>query len=127
MVIDFNNENPQSRDQLGLQTALRILEKWSVIREDQARILGIDPEILGIPESSEQLESSQLEAVSFLLNIHASLREIFENPENQYGYMKYVNHNPPFYGRTPLDFILSGEPSGLKEVFYHLERVKYGQ
>ncbi len=39
------------------------------------------------------------------LNIHQALRIVFENPANQYGFMKMKNHNPYFSGRSPLEVI----------------------
>lgn len=127
MTFQMDNEGLTERDRKGLRAAIKIMEKWGLDHESQAQLLDVDDEQLNTPASVERLNDQQLTKISYLLNIHASLRDLFQNPENQYGYMRSVNHNPPFNGQSPLDFIRSSEPPALKEVFDHLELVKYGQ
>lgn len=127
MTSKMDNEGLIERDFKGLRAAIKILEKWGLDHASQAQLLNIDNEQLNAPDSVTRLDDQQLTKISYLLNIHASLRDLFQNPENQYGYMKSVNHNSPFNGQSPLDVIRSSEPPALKEVFDHLELVKYGQ
>lgn len=122
----MDNENFADRDQKGLRAAIRIMEKWGLNRQDQAHILKLAPNLLDAPGGIDHLGSDQLTRISYLLNIHAVLRELFQNPENHAIAMTSNNHNPPFNGKAPLDFIRSGELSALKEIFEHLELLKYG-
>jgi len=41
-----------------------------------------------------RLSQDQLTRASYVLNIHAALRTVFENPENLYGFMAMPNNNP---------------------------------
>lgn len=125
--------NPKSRNKAfqqhraGLTASRRIMKTWGIKDSGQGRVLNIDQNLLDSPEICEALTDDQLVTISYLLNIHASLKELFRNPENHYGFMTAINHNPPYYGRRPLDFVLTGEVDSLKRVFKSLERMKYGQ
>ncbi|MFB2730054.1 hypothetical protein ACE02H_21530 [Shewanella mangrovisoli] len=108
---------------VGIRTALNILEKWSCDSQ-QAKAL------LKLPESYNNLDLDKVnfslehvERVSYILNIHASLRMVFTNPENIYGFMKMVNHNFPFNGVTPIDFISNGETVNFQTVMEHIDKL----
>jgi len=106
-----------------IRAALKILEKWSCDPQ-QAKILLKLPEnfsYLDFEQVSFSLE--QVERVNYILNIHASLRELFSNPENVYGFMNMVNHNSPFNGTTPVDFICNGEAVNFQLVIDHIDRL----
>lgn len=126
MLSKIDNQR-LTRNLKGLRSAIMILEKWGLNDAGQSQLLDIPSKQLHSPESIEHLGTDQVSRISYLLNIHASLRELFQNPQNQYGFMKAVNHNAPFHGQAPLAFIRLGEISVLKEVFEHLEHLKYGQ
>lgn len=127
MASYTGNERSTERDQKRLRTAIRILENWGLDQIGQAQILRVEPQLLSSQELAGGLGIEHLARISFLLNIHASLRELFQNPQNYYGYMTAVNHNPPFNSQSPSEFIRAGELVSLKEVFEHLELLKYGQ
>ncbi|MFL1484795.1 hypothetical protein [Marinobacter sp. LN3S78] len=112
---------------IGLTTSQRIMKVWGIGESDQERILSIEPGELDSFDALEALTDDQLAKVSYLLNIHASLKELFQNPENRCGFMTAVNHNPPYDGRRPVDFVMTGEVDALKRVFESLERMKHGQ
>lgn len=103
------------------------MKSWGIEDPAQCHILNIDPNLLESPEVSKALTDDQLMRVSYLLNIHASLKELFQNPENHSGFMTAVNHNPPYNGRRPVDFLMTGEVDSLRRVFESLERMKHGQ
>lgn len=115
---------------VGLKAALAILEKWGAAPEQAQAILQVskasyykfrkDPGVA-------QLSNDQLERLSYLLNIHAALRILFENPENVYGFMQLKNHNPYFNGQAPLDLIASGHFGTLYEVYKHIDGLRGGQ
>lgn len=123
----MTEENRNERDRAGLRAAINIMTQWQLAEKDQAEILRVPPELLKNPDSATELSTDQLERLSYLLNIHAELRELFQNPENHGLYINSRNQNSPFDGRSPLELIQTGGKKGLDEVFRHLEIIKYGQ
>ncbi|MEZ8745323.1 hypothetical protein AB4189_16655 [Vibrio sp. 10N.286.49.E1] len=87
----------------GLKSAETLLLKWGATNEQVQAIL---------PNEDDSLEVR----VSHLLNIHATLRIIFSNQNNIYGFMSHTNNNSFFYGRSPLSTIASGRLSDLQDV-----------
>lgn len=84
-------------DQSGviLRTALRILVKWKASAGQMSRILRVSRSTISRMQQIKRvrLDGDQLERASIVLNCHASLRQVFENPENVYGFMGLHNHN----------------------------------
>ena len=62
-----------------------------------------------------------------MLNIHAALRMIFDNPDNLYGFVNMVNHNPFFNGRTPLAIMGTGDFAALYETYKRIDSLRGGQ
>src|SRR5690606_20237962 len=82
-----------TRDQcaIGLRAAVNILEKWQATTEQACSILRISRSTharakLRNDAWSVNLDPDQMQRVSFVLNIHAALRLLFDNPENVYGF-----------------------------------------
>lgn len=48
-----------------------------------------------------------------VLNIHAVLRAVFENPLNVYGFPGMKNDNPFFGGKSPLEIMAQGDMESL--------------
>lgn len=107
-----------------------ILDKWGCSVSQKYAILGIPKSsfhrYLNDP-STVTLSNDQLERLSYLANIHQALRIIFSNPDNVYGFMSMVNHNPFFNGRSPLSIISSGNFGALYEVFKRVDSMRNGQ
>ncbi|HEY0208148.1 MbcA/ParS/Xre antitoxin family protein [Acerihabitans sp.] len=124
------HEDKRHAAAVGLKTVMAILDKWGASPEQAQSILQIskasyykfrkDP-------AAALLTNDQLERLSYLLNIHASLRTLFENPENVYGFMSLNNHNPYFNGRRPLDMLSTGHFGTLYEVHKQLDALRGGQ
>ncbi|KJY69756.1 hypothetical protein [Vibrio nigripulchritudo] len=93
---------------VGVKVARRLLEQWGASQEEIDVILGDD-----------DLEAAT--RVSHILNIHASLRQIFSNPKNINNFMGSKNGNDFFSQRTPLSIIVSGRLSDLKDVHQNIE------
>lgn len=114
----------------GLKAAFNILERWGCTKTQQQAILSLPRatyyKYRQAPESA-QLSHDHLERISYLLNIHASLGMVFENPENRYGFMKMANHNPYFNGRAPLELISTGSFAALYETFKRIDALRGGQ
>ena len=70
------------------------------------------------------LSQDQLERLSYVINIHAALRVVFDNPENVYGFIKMPNHNPYFNGKTPLELISTGHFANLYEVYKRIDALR---
>jgi hypothetical protein len=97
---------------VGLKAALAILEKWQASLEQQQRILALPAET--------PLSEQQVERISYLLNIHARLRTIFDNPRNQSDFMSMPNGHPPFGGHSPLEYISGGDLLALRRTWKHI-------
>lgn len=113
----------------GLKSALRILAKWNATADQVQGVLRISKpayyKYRQAPEAAS-LTADQIERISYLLNIHASLRIIFENPENVYGFMAMPNDNPYFNGRSPLEIISTGNFGALYETYKRIDALRGG-
>ncbi|MGM0785972.1 MAG: hypothetical protein ACQEUM_17900 [Pseudomonadota bacterium] len=112
----------QDKATKGLKTAVTILEKWGATTEQGAAILNVPAGIYSQaqrhdPEWHVSLDDNQLARISYVLNIHAALRVIFNDPEDRYGFMAMPNHNPGFDGRSPLAVIACGDLGTLRETW----------
>src|SRR5690554_6442934 len=106
----------------GLKAAVTILDNWGATGEQATAILRISRSTLARakrrdPEWQVSLDEDQLTRVSLVLNIHAVLRVIFDNPENLYGFMRMANYNEGFDGRSPLEVIATGDIGTLRETW----------
>lgn len=59
-----------------------------------------------------------------MANIHATLKSLFSNEENIYGFMSMKNHNEIFNGKAPIEVIESGSLHELKNTFEHIVNLK---
>ncbi len=113
----------------GLKTVLTILDRWGCSPEQVQKILQISrPAYYKYRKNPQQanLSQDQLERLSYLLNIHGSLRTLFENPTNVYGFMSLKNDNPFFNGKSPLDVISTGQFAALYETFKRIDALRGG-
>lgn len=115
----------------GLKAAVRILDKWRASGEQGEAVLRVSHSTYARARRGDiaeiKLDSDQLTRISYLLNIHAALRMIFDNPENLYGFVNMINHNPYFNGRTPLEIMGSGDFAALYETFKRIDSLRGGQ
>jgi Protein of unknown function (DUF2384) len=121
---------PASAAQAAITSVLNIMDKWSCSEKEKMALLGIGRSTLHkyhSAPSSARLSPDLLERISYLLNIHAILRMLFENPENVYGFMRMPNHNAFFNGKAPMEILSSGLVSALYEVHRHLDAIRDGQ
>ena len=102
-----------------LRTALRILEKWKATTEQAISILRVSRSSISRIQQGKgvELDCDQLERASIVLNCHASLRLVFDNPENVYGFVGMENHNDFFNGRKPLEIMAQGDLMSLLETY----------
>jgi hypothetical protein len=110
-----------------LRTALEIMTKWGCPPEKQRFILGMKKSTFyenNKNPAKANLSVDQIERISYLLNIHSSLREVFDNPVNVYGFMAMKNDNPFFNGKSPLEIISTGNFGYLYETFKRINTLQ---
>lgn len=120
-------ETDKSRATVGLRTAMRIMERWGATREQMAKILRVSGSTLARAKAGNEtigLDNDQLDRISYVLNIHAALRLVFDNPDNVYGFVKLSNHNAFFNGRKPLDVMADGSFVSLYETFRRIDGLR---
>ncbi len=130
MINTHENRMAEQQAPKAFRVALNILEKWKCSAEQKQHILGLTRSTFFKYQSncdSAKLTHDQIERISYVLNIHQTLGMVFSNPENRYGFMKMVNHNPYFNGKTPLELIASGSFGVLYEVFKRIDAMRSGQ
>jgi hypothetical protein len=114
----------------GLRAAVRIMEGWKATQNQMGNILRVSRSTINRAKTerldSIALDDDQLDRVSFVLNIHAALRTIFDNPENVQGFVNMKNDNPFFNGRAPLEIMADGSYLSLYEVFRRIDALRGG-
>lgn len=116
----------------GLRAAVGILEKWQASSEQACRLLRISRSTYTRarqrdPGWSVALDADQMQRISFVLNIHATLRLIFDNPQNVYGFVSMPNDNEFFNGRSPLEIMAQGDMIALYETFRRIDALRGAQ
>lgn len=116
----------------GLRTAVTILDRWGATGEQGEAILRVSHSTYARAKRKDGLQSisldrDQLTRVSFVLNIHAALRTIFDNPDNLYGFMRMPNDNAFFFGRSPLEVMGSGDMVAVYETFKRIDVLRGSQ
>ena len=116
----------------GLRTAVAILDRWGAAGEQGEAILRVSHSTYARAKrkdglASINLDRDQLTRVSFVLNMHAALRTIFDNPENLYGFMRMPNDNAFFFGRSPLEVMGEGDIVAVYETFRRIDALRGGQ
>ncbi|MBC3335307.1 hypothetical protein HU732_03305 [Pseudomonas proteolytica] len=125
---------PFTREQCvaGLRAAVSILEKWRASSDQACRILRISRSTYTRARQryaawSVSLDADQMQRISFVLNIHATLRMVFDNPENVYGFPAMPNDNLFFNGRSPLEIMAQGDMISLYETFRRIDVLRGAQ
>jgi len=116
----------------GLRAAVGVLEKWNASSDQACRILRISRSTYTRARQRDQdwavaLDADQMQRISFVLNIHATLRLIFDNPQNVYGFVAMANDNEFFNGRSPLEIMAQGDMISLYETFRRIDALRGGQ
>ncbi len=106
---------------IGVTTVLNILAKWQCNKQQVACLLLLPTDFESQDIESMSFSKAQQERVSYILNIHACLRTMFSNPENTYGFMNMSNHNSPFNGRKPIDYLTTDENSEFESVMNFID------
>jgi hypothetical protein len=106
------------------------MEYWGASQDQMSTVLRVPLSMItrakGGRSETIKLNTDQLDRVSYVLNMHAALRVIFENPVNVYGFMSMLNGNEFFNGRKPLDVIADGSFDSLYETSRRLDGLRDG-
>jgi hypothetical protein len=116
----------------GLRVAVGILDKWQASGEQACNVLRISRSTLSRAKQNDSkwalnLDTDQMQRISFVLNIHAALRLVFDNPQNVYGFPGMPNHNEFFSGRSPLEIMAQGDMISLYETFRRIDALRGAQ
>ena len=116
----------------GLRAAVNILEKWKATGDQACRILRISRSTYTRARQREvewavALDADQMQRISFVLNIHGTLRLVFDNPDNVYGFASMANDNEFFNGRSPLEIMAQGDMVSLYETFRRIDMLRGAQ
>lgn len=113
---------------VGLKVALHILHDWQATPAQICSILRISyatyRRAVRAPASPRKLDQDQQQRISLVLNIHASLRSVFHNPANVYGFPGAPNKNAFFDGRSPLEVMAQGAMISLYETYKRIHQLE---
>ena len=113
-----------------LPVVFRILDKWQCNTDEQLTLLGISSRstLNKYKESNGgiRLSVDMQERMSYLLNIHKSLRVLFSVDESIYGWVRKPSSHPFFAGRSAMDVMQGGRVADLYEVANRLHAWRGG-
>src|SRR5690606_20606045 len=98
----------------GLRAALNILDKWRATAEQACAVLPISRSTYtsaskSDPSETVSVDSDHMQRISVVLNIHAALRVVCDDPDSVYGYPRMEKHNEVFNRGTSLDVMAQGD------------------
>lgn len=116
----------------GLRAAVTILDRWGATGEQGEAILRVSHSTYARAKRKDGLQAinldrDQLTRASLVLNMHAALRMVFDNPDNLYGFMRMPNDNEFFFGRSPLEVMGSGDMVAVYETFKRIDVLRGSQ
>ena len=132
MMVTAQKHSPPGKNakhMIGLRAAVTILEHWKADRNQIQQVLRVSRATLLRAKgeaSASRLDCDQLERISIVLNIHATMRTLFKNSANVYGFMARPNDNDFFNGQAPLDVISHGSMLTLVETYRRISRLRNG-
>lgn len=131
MHVEHNQADSKQVAATGLRTAMNIMERWGATREQMGKILRVSASTLARSKAANgegaRLDDDQLDRISYVLNIHATLCTLFENSTNLYGFISMPNQNGFFNGRSPLEVISDGSFASLYETHRHIDGLRGAQ
>lgn len=130
MLVNQSDHNPVNQAGTAFKVVLNIFDKWNCTGTEKETILGMSHSTFHRNSKNPldaKLNKDQIERISYILNIHQTLRMVFSNRENTYGFMRMENNNPYFNGKTPLSLITTGSFGALYEVYKRIDIMRGGQ
>jgi uncharacterized protein (DUF2384 family) len=129
-AISKQSDSTKDFGSVALRTAVKIMEHWQASSKQIESVLRISRSTYARVKELQRpvsLDSDQLARISLVLNIHASLRTIFDNPDNVYGFPSMNNDNAYFDGRSPLEIMAEGSFIQLYETFRRIDALRGAQ
>lgn len=127
--INKSLQTDHTKAVIAFNTVVNILDKWQCSTEQKITILGLRRstyfKYAKKPESA-QIDVNLLERLSYILNIHASLRILFSAPDSVYGWVNKPNFAPLFGGRSAMEKMLTGRVADLADVSRYLNAQRGG-
>jgi len=122
MKQDFIEETPNLTDagKQALPVVFNILDKWQCDQVNQMKLLGLTnrstlTKYRAQPDKAK-VSRDLLERMSYLFNIHKSLRVIFSHEDSVYNWVNKPNSHPFFGGRSAMEVMTQGNVINLYEV-----------
>lgn len=113
-----------------LPVVFKILDKWHCSTQEQLALLGIHSRSTLNKYKSMQggirLSPDTLERMSYILNIHKSLRILFTAEDSVYGWVRKPNQHPFFAGKSAMEVMTQGRVADLYEVSKRLSAWRGG-
>lgn len=112
----------------GVHAVLRLQGRWRLTRAQLARLLGVRSESTlqnwtnRVPES---LAPDVLDRMGYLIAIFHALEQI-RGGERSEQWLRSPNAGSPFFGRSPLDYMLGGRMMDIVETYRYLKGVATG-
>ena len=123
-----HNDWDKTDSATALRGATAILKAWGCSYTVGQDVLRVSHSIYSKAVTGKlkqvKLDRDQLTRAALVASIHSSLRRIFSNPKNVYGFMGMDNHNPFFNGNSPLSLISDGDFIALSNVHSHIDGMK---
>lgn len=126
---EHGHADEKAKHAIVLRVAVTILERWQANQKQIQRVLRISRPALHRAKTGatvSRLDCDQLTRISMVLNMHATMRTVFENPANVYGFMGFKNGNEFFNGRSPLDIIAQGNMTAFIETYRRIDGMRNG-
>ncbi|TPG38035.1 DUF2384 domain-containing protein [Sphingomonas koreensis] len=118
---------PADNNYRALNTAIRVLDLWSVAPFDQSHLLEVD--VGDVPSAA--IKRSPLSAITLLrasdiVGIYGDLQVLLPSPRSADAWVSKPNAAPGFDGRSALDLMLQGE-TGIQLVRRYLAAQSQGR
>lgn len=129
-LIDAQAAPTKDAGAVALRTAVTIMERWQATTRQIENTLRISRSTYARakdPHRTVSLDSDQFARISLVLNVHAALRTVFDNPANVYGFPSLKNDNDFFNGQTPLDVMSTGSFISLYETCRRIDALRGAQ
>jgi len=112
--------------------ALNILDEWKCSVAEKMVLLGFTSRstfnyAVKDAKRFQGYSPDLLERMSYIFNIHKSLRILYSQPESQYGWVRKPNSEPFFAGRSAMEVMLNGRVIDLWQVATRLHAWRGGQ
>lgn len=113
-----------------LPVVFTILDKWHCSTREQLALLGINSRSTlnkyKATQGGIRLSPDTLERMSYILNIHKSLRILFTAEDSVYGWVRKPNKHPFFAGNSAMEVMTHGRVADLYEVSKRLSTWRGG-